>query len=244
MPFTIIPRPSPNHAPRIPGDPIDLLVLHATVGDFDGSVGWLRSPLSGVSSHYVISKCGDIVALVDEREQAWHAGMSFWRGRTDLNRYSIGIELENLTGVKGFVGQDPWTDMQYEAAAWLVTNMYSRRHIPLDRQHIVTHAEIAPRRKTDPIGFDIDGLMRRIGGIAAIESDVWFVVPSRVNIRQGAGTEYAVAAQAYRGQALVIDAIVHGEKLGGSDLWAHMKRLPPTQFDVGFVKLELLRHGN
>jgi N-acetyl-anhydromuramyl-L-alanine amidase AmpD len=50
--------------------------------------------------------------------------------------------------------------------AWLVQNVCARRQIPIDRQHIVTHAEIVPRRKHDPVGFDMDDLMRRIGGQA------------------------------------------------------------------------------
>ena len=97
--------------------------------------------------------------------------MSFWRGRTDLNRYSIGIEIENLTGMKGFVGEDSYTGISVEAVAWLVNNICERRYIPKDRQHIITHAEIAPRRKTDPLGFDMDALMRRIGGQAAPKED-------------------------------------------------------------------------
>jgi N-acetyl-anhydromuramyl-L-alanine amidase AmpD len=241
----IAPRPSPNHSPRISGDPIDLVVLHATVGGFQGSLSWLRNPASEVSSHYLVSKQGDIVNLVDEVEMAWHAGVTFWRGRTDLNRYSVGIEIENLTGAKGFVGQDPWMAQQYEAVAWLVNNICERRHIPKDRRHIVTHAEIAPRRKTDPAGFDLDELMRRIGGqVVVAEPDAYFVVGSRVNVRQGPSTSYPVAAQALRGQKLYIDAIVEGETLAGNSLWAHMARRPPEQFDVGFLHSGLLRNGN
>lgn len=234
--------PSPNKSPRIPGDPINLIVLHATVGSFGGSLSWLRNPASEVSTHYLISKQGDITNLVDESEQAWHAGISFWRGRTNLNRYSIGIEIENLTGVKGFIGQDSYPGIQIEAVAWLVERVCARRGIPLDRQHIVTHADIAPRRKTDPSGLDVDTLMRLLGGqVDAIEADAWYVVPSRVNIRQGPGTNFPVAAQAYRGQKLYIDAIVEGERLAGNNLWAHMKRMPPEQFDLGFVHSHLLR---
>ena len=71
-----------------------------------------------------------------------------------------------------------------------------------------------------------------------------FVVPSRANIRQGPGTLFPVATQALRGQKLYIDALVHGETLAGNNLWAHMARKPPEQFDVGFIHTNLLRHGN
>jgi N-acetyl-anhydromuramyl-L-alanine amidase AmpD len=234
----ITPRPSPNRSPRIFGDPINLVVLHATVGSFGNSLSWLRNPRSGVSSHYLISKAGDVAGLVDESEQAWHAGVSFWRGRTDLNRYSVGIETENLTGMKGFVGQDPWTEAQYEAVAWLVQNICERRRIAKDRQHIVTHREIAPRRKSDPLGFDMDRVMRGVGGKVEIaEEDAYFVVPSRANIRQGPGTIFPVAAQALRGQKIYVDALVQGEMMAGSNLWAHMARRPSQQFDLGFIKI-------
>lgn len=243
--YNVIPIPSNNHEPRLPGDPIDLIVLHATVGSYQGSLDWLRNPASEVSTHYLIGKDGRIAQLVDERNQAWHAGTSFWRGRTNLNRYSIGIELENLTGSRGFVGQDPYTQAQVLSAAWLVGDICTRRNIPRDRQHIVSHAEIAPRRKSDPKGLDINALVQQIGGRSEkVEEDVWYVVPQRVNIRQAPNADAPVASQAYRGQKLYVDAIVHGEKLMGSDLWVHMKRMPPYQFDLGFIKLELLRHGN
>jgi hypothetical protein len=182
---------------------------------------------------------------VDEGEQAWHAGVSFWRGRTDLNCYSIEIEIENLTGAKGLVGQDPYPGISVEAVAWLVQNICARRKIPIDRQHIVGHAEVAPRRKTDPKGLDLDALVRMIGGKAeVVEEDAYYVVPSHINIRQGPSTSFPLAAQALRGQRLYIDAIVKGEKIGGSDLRAHMARRPPTQFDLGFIHMNLLRHGN
>jgi hypothetical protein len=162
-----------------------------------------------------------------------------------LNRYSIGIEIENLTGAKGFVGQDPYPGISVDAVAWLVNSICERRHIPKDRQHIVTHAEVAPRRKSDPAGFDMDELMRRIGGRAAPkEDDAYFVVVSRANVRQGPGTLFPVATQALRGQKIFVDAIVEGEMMSGSNKWAHMARRPPEQWDAGFIKVELLRHGN
>ena len=234
MLYTIAPRPSPNRSPRIPGDPIDLICLHATVGSFSSALSWLRNPSSGVSTHYLISKQGDIANLVDETEQAWHAGVSFWRGRTDINRYSIGIELENAND-----GKDPYPEAQRDALAWLVNIICFRRCIPKDRQHIVTHYEIAPRRKSDPAGFSMPDLMRRIGSNEAVlQPDVYYVVPSRVNVRQGPGTMFDVAAQLQRGDAVNVDTIIGGEPLFGTAWWAHLAD------GRGFVKVELLRHGN
>src|SRR5918994_7498742 len=67
---------------------IDQVVVHVTEGSFLGSVRWLRNPRSHGSSHYVISRRGEIVQLVSTSDVAWHAG----NGRT--NRRSIGIEHE------------------------------------------------------------------------------------------------------------------------------------------------------
>jgi hypothetical protein len=147
--------------------------------------------------------------------------------------------------MKGFEGQDPYPGMSVEAVAWLVNNICERRHIPKDRQHVITHMEIAPRRKSDPVGFDMDALMRLIGGQSDVaEPDAYFVVVSRANIRQGPGSEFPVAAQALRGQKLFVDAIVEGERLAGNNKWAHMARRLPEQWDVGFIHTGLLRHGN
>jgi hypothetical protein len=91
----------------------------------------------------------------------------------------------------------------------------------------------------------MDKLMRRIGGQeVVVEPDVYFVVPSRANIRQGSNTSYPVAAQALRGQKLYIGALVQGEALAGNSLWAHMARRLPEQWDMGFIHTNLLRHGN
>lgn len=146
--------PSPDRSPRQPGDPIDLIILHSTVGTFESSLDWLRSPASKVSTHYLISREGRICRLVREAEQAQHAGVSFWRGRTNLNRHSIGIELANRTGMKGFEGQEPYTAAQIAACVWLLRDICARRDIIPSRATIVSHKDIAPRRKHDPIGFD------------------------------------------------------------------------------------------
>ena len=165
---------------------------------------------------------------------AWANGVSFWRGITDCNSASISIELENANS-----GKDPYPEAQRDALAWLVNIICFRRCIPKDRQHIVTHYEIAPRRKSDPAGFSMPDLMRRIGSNEAVlQPDVYYVVPSRVNVRQGPGTMFDVAAQLQRGDAVNVDTIIGGEPLFGTAWWAHLAD------GRGFVKVELLRHGN
>src|ERR1700712_1366479 len=112
---------SPNHSQR--SDPIDLVVMHSSVSTFQSALDWLRNPASRVSSHYLVSPAGEVIRLVEEAEMAWHAGVSFWRGRSNLNRWSIGIELANRTGAKGFVGIDQYPAVQLQAAVELVQDI-------------------------------------------------------------------------------------------------------------------------
>ena len=44
---------------------------------------------------FLIDEEGHVTALVPEDKRAWHAGKSYWRGITDVNSASIGIELAN-----------------------------------------------------------------------------------------------------------------------------------------------------
>ena len=109
---------------------VDRIVVHVTEGSFWGSVRWLRNHRSHGSSHYVISKRGDIVQLVSTSDVAWHAG-NRW-----VNRHSIGIEHEGRTRRGGF------TEAQYRASAQLVAYLARRAGMPIDRRHIIGHNEV------------------------------------------------------------------------------------------------------
>ena len=75
----------------------DTIVLHYTAGSNGlASAYYLTRPDVTASAHLVIDRKGDIIQLVPFNVEAWHAGKSFHLGRINLNRYSIGIELDNL----------------------------------------------------------------------------------------------------------------------------------------------------
>ena len=134
--------PSPNFGPRRHGGPIDMLVLHYTATEEAGpALNWLCNPKSEVSSHYLVEKDGKIHLLVDEKERAWHAGVSYWRGIRDVNSQSIGIEIVNP-------GDSPFPDTQIEAVIALCQDILSRH--PISAQGIVGHSDVAPTRKIDP----------------------------------------------------------------------------------------------
>lgn len=137
-------KPSPHHSSRN-SNPIDMIIIHATANkSFDGALAWMLNKNAKVSSHYLIGKEGEIVQLVKDEEQAWHAGESAWQGRSGLNKCSIGIELVNLND-----GKDEYTAKQISALVELTIQL-REEHPAITLKNIVGHDQIAPKRKTDP----------------------------------------------------------------------------------------------
>jgi N-acetylmuramoyl-L-alanine amidase len=140
------PYRSPNFGPRPAVTPIDMLVIHYTgMPTAAAALARLVDPASRVSAHYVIDEDGTLHALVDEAMRAWHAGESFWRGRTDVNSRSIGIELVNPGHEFGY---RPFPEAQMASLIALVRDIVARHPIP--PINVVGHSDVAPRRKTDP----------------------------------------------------------------------------------------------
>ena len=74
---------------------IKIIIIHYTaLKNSDEALSYLCNSNNRVSSHFLISKSGDIFCLVDELKRAWHAGESYWKNITDINSNSIGIELD------------------------------------------------------------------------------------------------------------------------------------------------------
>ena len=74
-----------------------MIVLHYTAGtSAESSSIFLTRPDVSASAHLVIGRKGEVFQLVPFHIEAWHAGKSWYAGRGGLNRYSIGIELDNL----------------------------------------------------------------------------------------------------------------------------------------------------
>ena len=137
-------RPSPNHGAR--RAPIDMLLIHYTgMKTAAAALDRMCDPASEVSAHYMIEEDGTIWRLVPEDRRAWHAGISFWAGTTDINSRSIGIELANPGHEHGY---RPFPDAQMTALERLCRNILTRFPIP---SHLVLgHADVAPGRKLDP----------------------------------------------------------------------------------------------
>lgn len=161
------------------GEP-SLLVMHYTSGGTAlSSANWFRSPANpGSSAHLVIDRDGSLIQCVDLRRIAWHAGVSQWKGRRNLNSVAIGIELANWgalqragKGWASYTGQriaDPllaihrngnpdgshapigWERFPpVQIAAAVAVARALFAALPSLRE-IVGHDDIAPGRKADP----------------------------------------------------------------------------------------------
>lgn len=160
---------SPNFGPRPPGMTIDLVIVHSISlppGEYGGdaierlftnrldpdahpyfaTIRDLR-----VSAHFLVRRSGELLQFVSCDRRAWHAGASAWKGRTDCNDFSVGIELEGLEG-------DTFEEAQYERLAATLARLASRYPI----RAVAGHEHVASGRKQDPgAGFDWAGLRHR-----------------------------------------------------------------------------------
>jgi len=141
-----IERPSLNFGPRQGGARVDMLVIHYTgMKSCEHALKRLTDPDAEVSAHYLIDEDGTIYRLVDEGLRAWHAGESAWRGETDVNSHSIGIELVNPGHEFGY---RDFPVAQMEALVVLARDIIARHDIaPIN---VVGHSDVAPTRKLDP----------------------------------------------------------------------------------------------
>lgn len=144
--MAFIDRPSPNFDSR-PGDtPVDMLVLHYTgMQSRDAALERMGDPTAKVSAHYCVDEDGTVYRLVAETARAWHAGVAHWRGHTDVNGRSVGVEIVNPGHEFGY---RPFPPAQMEAVAVLCTEILARWPIP--PRNVVGHADVAPERKEDP----------------------------------------------------------------------------------------------
>jgi len=142
--MTMIDAPSPNFDER--GRDIDTIVLHYT-GMPTGAeaIVRLRDPAAKVSAHYCVEENGDVYHLVAEANRAWHAGVSSWKGDTDINARSIGIEIVNPGH---FFGYQDFPEAQIKSVISLLRDILQRHAVSPAR--VLGHADVAPRRKEDP----------------------------------------------------------------------------------------------
>tara|TARA_B100001105_G_scaffold200866_1_gene164616 strand:+ start:355 stop:966 length:612 start_codon:yes stop_codon:yes gene_type:complete len=152
------------------------LVMHYTAGlTASSAINTFKDPGSKVSAHFVIDRNGDVVQMVPTNRRAWHAGVSRWGELTDLNSYSVGIELVNagkllqradgawLTWSKQIIpaaevtvakhqhesqatGWHEYTEAQIESAIAVGAAVANAYEIA----DVLGHDDVSPGRKVDP----------------------------------------------------------------------------------------------
>jgi N-acetylmuramoyl-L-alanine amidase len=129
---------------------VRFLVLHYTVSDKPSSLKILTQ--QEVSAHYLLTDdtTPTVYGLVDETRSAYHAGNSSWKGYTQLNNSSIGIEIVNAGWKDTPQGRvyAPFPQTQIDALIPLVKDIVARHGIR--PENVVGHSDIAPLRKQDP----------------------------------------------------------------------------------------------
>ena len=125
---------------------IKFVIIHYTGMQSEiESIKRLKDRKKKVSCHYLINRKGEITKMVHERKTAWHAGKSKWKNFTNLNRYSIGIELVN----RGYeFGYQKFSNIQIQRLINLCKSLKKRYKI--NNENFLGHSDIAPLRKVDP----------------------------------------------------------------------------------------------
>ena len=122
-----------------------ILIHYTNLPSTKISLEYLLSKKNKVSSHYLVNPQGKIYFLVEEKNIAWHAGISSWKNDKNLNKNSIGIELQN-SGVAG--AYEKFSNMQISALEKLIKKIQVQYGVL--NSNILGHSDIAPDRKIDP----------------------------------------------------------------------------------------------
>tara|TARA_Y100000591_G_scaffold60541_1_gene48981 strand:- start:123 stop:851 length:729 start_codon:yes stop_codon:yes gene_type:complete len=125
---------------------IKFIIIHYTgMAKESLAIKRLTDPKAKVSAHYLIKNNGQIINLVPDLYEAWHAGKSSWKNLESLNRYSIGIEITNPGHEFGYKN---FSDKQILSLKRLLKHLMKTYRIK--KNNILGHSDIAPMRKQDP----------------------------------------------------------------------------------------------
>lgn len=138
-------RLSPNFEVRKKRKIKYILIHYTNLPSTKISLEHLLNKKNKVSSHYLVNPQGKIYSLVEEKNIAWHAGISSWKDDKNLNKNSIGIELQN-SGVAGTY--EKFSNMQILILEKLIKKIQAQYGVL--NSNVLGHSDIAPDRKIDP----------------------------------------------------------------------------------------------
>ena len=125
---------------------IKFIVIHYTgMKNESHAIKRLCDPKSKVSSHYFIKNNGEVLNLVPDLYSAWHAGVSRWKNYNSLNKYSIGIEINNPGHSHKYKS---FSSMQIYSLIKLLK--YLLKKFDIKKSYVLAHSDISPNRKKDP----------------------------------------------------------------------------------------------
>lgn len=180
-------KKTPNVSGEFKAGDLDTIIIHYTAGPFQPSLNTLTNPRAKASAHLIVGRDGRIAQLAPFNIMTWHAGRSYYKGRSGFNKYSIGIEIENDGSLKksGNVYR-AWYGATHKeedvvkathrnqrtAKYWhtytqpqieLVTEICRQLVEAYDIKYILGHEEICPQNKQDPgPAFPLDDLRYRL----------------------------------------------------------------------------------
>lgn len=144
-----------QHPSQSQNERVRFLVLHYTAANDADSMRLLTR--GNASAHYLVPSASSpllrkntVYQLVAEDKRAWHAGVSEWNGRTNLNDSSIGVEIVNLGYKQNLMEREwySWDPRQIKLVARLASDIIKRYGITPD--NVIGHSDVAPTRKVDP----------------------------------------------------------------------------------------------
>ena len=138
---------SPNFTlPKRTKKKIKFIILHYTGMKKESSaLKRLCDEKTKVSSHYFIKKNGELIKLIPDLYEAWHAGKSSWKKIRSLNKYSIGVEIQNQGHNHNY---ERFSAKQIITIKKLLKQLIRIYRINLN--NVLGHSDIAPDRKKDP----------------------------------------------------------------------------------------------
>ena len=132
--------------PKRPKKKIKFIIIHYTGMKSESlAIKKLCDAKSKVSSHYYIKYDGNILQLVPDLYEAWHAGKSVWKNFKSLNKYSIGIEISNPGHQNGYRNYSKKQIFSLKKLLKFLMKKYNIKY-----QSVLGHSDIAPDRKKDP----------------------------------------------------------------------------------------------
>ena len=228
-------KESPNHSGEFKKGNLDSIVLHFTTGGTaKPAINTLTNPKVRASAHVVIDRDGSITQLLPFNLVAWHAGRSYYQGRSGYNHYSIGIEMVNAGHLtksgniyrawygEAFNPSDVIEAIHKNHTKPQYWHVFTSEQITATRnlclalidtykiKHILGHDEIAPKRKTDPgPAFPMDKFRNDLLGSSRKENEA----PELPDMGRVTASSLNIRSRPKNGAAKIANALPQGTKV-------------------------------